>query len=136
MLTHTAYTYFGISGDFDPYKFATRIQIVPDECTAKHSRNLIHNLPRASLMRYAQLETHSALIDIYDLAERSLDILEPHLDSFCAAIREFNAKAVFQVVLYFPISEDITTPVVGFSKRVISFIASSGASVDIDTYRS
>jgi Domain of unknown function (DUF4279) len=135
MLTHTAYTYFGISGDFDPYKLATRIQLVPDECTAKHSNNSIHNLPRTSLMRYAQLETYSALIDIYDLAEKSLDILEPHLDSFSAAIREFNAEAVFQVVLYFPISEDIAEPAIGFSKRVISFIASTGASVDIDSYR-
>jgi hypothetical protein len=65
-----------------------------------------------------------------------VDILEPYLDSFASAISSYDAEAVFQVVLYFPVSEDISTPTFGFSKRVVSFIGSTGGSVDIDTYRS
>jgi hypothetical protein len=136
MPTHTAYIYFGIKGDFDPYEFAGLINLPPNECVAKHSSNPEHKIPKTSLLRYAQVETFSDLIDIYELAERSVDILEPHLASFVSAIRSFGADAVFQVVLYFPTSEDISTPAFGFSKRVVSFIASTGASVDIDTYRS
>jgi hypothetical protein len=135
MPTHTAYIYFGIQGDFDPHEFAGLINLPPDKCIAKHSSNPEHKIPKTSLLRYAQVETFSDLIDIYELAERSVDILEPHLDSFVSTIRSYGAEAVFQVVLYFPTSEDISTPAFGFSKRVVSFIASTGASVDIDTYR-
>jgi len=136
MPTPTAYIYLGIKGDFDPYEFSSNVPLSPDMCVAKHASNPEHNIPKTSLLRYAQVETFSDLIDIYDLAERSINILEPHLDSFAAAIRYHDAGAVFQVVLYFPVSEDISTPAFGFSKRVVSFIASAGASVDIDTYRS
>ncbi|MBK1883447.1 DUF4279 domain-containing protein [Luteolibacter pohnpeiensis] len=135
MPTHTAYIYFGIQGDFDPYEFANRIKLSPDECVAKRANNPDHQIPKASLLRYAQVETFSDLIDIYELAERSIDILEPHLDSLISAIRDYDADPIFQVVLYYPVSEDISTPAFGFSKRVVSIIASTGASIDIDTYR-
>lgn len=136
MPTPTAYFYFGIKGDFDPYQFAARVPLSPDECIAKHSSNPEHQIPKTSLLRYAQVETFSDLVDVYELVERSIDILEPHLNSFVSAIRDYSAETVFQVVLYFPVSEDISTPAFGFSNRVVSFIASAGASVDIDTYRS
>ena len=136
MPTHTAYIYFGIQGDFDPHEFAGLVDLPPDKCVGKHTSNPEHKIPKTSLLRYAQVETFSDLIDVYELAERSVDILEPHLDSFVSTIRSYDAETVFQVVLYFPVSEDIPTPAFGFSKRVVSFIASTGASVDIDTYRS
>ena len=136
MPTPTAYIYFGIKGDFDPHEFARRIQLSPDKCVVKHTSNPKYKIPKTSLLRYAQVETFTDLIDVYELADRSVDILEPHLDSFASTVRSFGADAVFQVVLDFPISEDISTPAIGFSKRVVSFIASTGASVDIDTYRS
>lgn len=132
----TAYIYFGIKGDFDPHVFTGRIRLSPDKCIAKHTTNPEHRMPKTSLLRYGQVETVSELIDIYELAERAVDILEPHLDSFASTIRSYDADAVFQVVLYFPVSEDISTPAFGFSKRVVSFMASTGASVDIDSYRS
>lgn len=136
MPTVTAYIYFGIQGVFDPHEFAGLIDLPADKCNAKHTKNPEHNIPKSSLLRYAQVDTCSAAIDIYELAERSVEILEPHLDSFVSTIRTYNAEAIFQVVLYFPISEAISTPSLGFSKRVVSFIASTGASIDIDTYRS
>ncbi|MFN6094618.1 MAG: DUF4279 domain-containing protein [Verrucomicrobiota bacterium] len=136
MPTHTAYIYFGIQGDFDPHEFAALIDLPPDKFVAKHSSNPEHRIIRkTSLLRYAQVETFSEIIDIYELAERSVDILEPHIDSFISTIRSCGADAVFQVVLYFPISEEISTPALGFSKRVVSFITATGASIDIDTYR-
>jgi Domain of unknown function (DUF4279) len=135
MPTATAYIYFGIQGDFDPHEFAGMIQLSPDKCVAKHTSNPEHKIPKTSLLRYAQVETFSDPIDGYELAEKSIGILEPHLDSFVSAIRSHDAEAVFQVVLYFPVSEDVSTPVAGFSKRVVSFIATTGASIDIDTYR-
>ncbi len=136
MSTPTAYIYFGIHGDFDPHEFSGRIPFSPDKSVAKHTSNPKRKIPKTSILHYAELETFSALIDIYNLAERSVDILEPHLEYFASAIRDFDAQATFQVVLYFPISQDVSTPIFGFSKRVVSFIAATGASIDIDTYRS
>ena len=57
MPTPTAYIYFGIQGDFDPHEFADRIQLSPGKCVAKHASNPEHNIPRTSLLRYAQVET-------------------------------------------------------------------------------
>jgi hypothetical protein len=74
MPTPTAYIYFGIQGDFNPREFAERIQLSPDKCVAKHASNPEHNIPKTSLLRYAQVETFSDLIDIYELAERSVEM--------------------------------------------------------------
>ncbi len=133
--TNTAYIYFGLAGDFDPYEFAARIPLLPDKCVAKHARKPELKIPRQSLLHYAQLGTFSELIDVYELAEKAVNILEPHLDSFASAIRDYDATATLQLVLNFPVSESVSTPMLGFSKRVVAFVASAGASIDIDTYR-
>ncbi len=87
------------------------------------------------MLDYARQETFDELADIYKLAESVVDILEPHQPALAAGIREHGAVATFQVVMDFPIYEEVPTPPIGFSERVISFIAATGASIDIDTYR-
>lgn len=130
-----SYVYFGIRGDFDAGKLAADIPLDPVECVTKHSRNPLRELPRTSIVDYCRIESDSSLVDIYDLAERVVAHLEPHQDQIRTAISSYLATANLQVVLYFPMSEEISTPIFGFSERVIRFLGKVGASIDIDSYR-
>jgi hypothetical protein len=134
-MSFKGYVYFGLSGDFDPVAVSSRIGISPGECVAKHSKNALRRIPRTSLLRYAQTESEAEVIDVYEMAEKAVDLLEPHLESITSAIEEFNAEATFNVVLDFPLSDDVSTPAIGFSRRVVAFVAAVKASIDIDTYR-
>jgi hypothetical protein len=131
----TAYVYFGLRGDFDPEALASGISIAPDKCMAKHSRSALHRMPRHSILNYGTVETFAAFIDVYDLAERCVEKLEPHLDALVAAITLHGAHCVLEVVVHLPESPEVSLPALGFSQRVIQFTAAAGASIDVDCYR-
>lgn len=42
--------------------------------------------------------------------------------------------AVLEVVLYISTDDAVSTPAIGFSNRVLAFLADVNASIDIDTY--
>jgi hypothetical protein len=133
--TPTAYAYFGISGEFNPDEFSAGIGLAPAECLPKHSKDVGRGIPKDSILHYAKVETSSPVIDIYQLTERMVDILEPHRDRFASMIADNKATACLQIVLNFPSSDEVATPVFGISNRVASFVAFTGASIDIDCYR-
>lgn len=130
-----SYVYFGIRGDFDAGELAADIPLEPVECVTKYSRNPLRKLPRTSIVDYCRIEIDSPLVDVYDLAERVVAHLESHQEQIRTAIISHRATATLQVVLYFPMSEEIPTPALGFSERVIRFLGNVGASIDIDSYR-
>jgi len=131
------YIYFGLAGDFNPELVARAIDLEPTEIRAKHSRNPERKLPRCSFMRFAQTHADDSfeVLDIYDLAEKVVDQLEPYTQQFIDAVMNHNAESTFQVVFEFPVSDEVSTPALGFSKRVIHFVAATHASIDIDSYR-
>lgn len=131
------YIYFGLAGDFDPDAVSSEIGVVPTRSVAKHSKDRQRGIPRCSLLRFAQThaDAEGQVLDFYDLAEQVIDQLEPFTESFAAAVKTHGAKATLQVVLEFPVAEEISTPALGFSERVIRFVAATDASIDIDTYR-
>lgn len=131
----TAYAYFGIKGDFDPLDASRTIPVSPDECIAKHSRNPEHKVPRISILRYAEVSTHDRLIDVYVLAEKVVEKLEPHQEALRRMIDTHGVDALLEVVLHLPVSKDVSLPILGFSQRVVRFLAATGASIDIDCYR-
>lgn len=135
MPTRTAYVYFGIHGDFDPHEFAGRIAFPPDDCIARHSHFPLRKIPVDSILRYAEVETFEELIDIDGLAERVVETLEPHRNEMAAALAAYPATACLHVVLYFPMKEEISTPITSFSAKVVSFVAAMGGYIDIDMYR-
>jgi hypothetical protein len=136
-MTTPNYIYLGLAGDFDPDAVAREIDLPPTESAAKHSRNAERKLPRCSLMRFGQThaETNDGVLDIYALAEKVVEQLEPYTLQFAEAITKHTAEATFQVVFEFPVSEEVSTPILGFSARVIRFVAATGASIDMDSYR-
>jgi hypothetical protein len=136
MTDYTARIYLAIRGDFNPFEFTESIGLTPDVCIDKHSRNPRHQLPKTTLLDYADTRTSAKLIDLDKLADQVLEILEPHLDEFVSAVARFKTEVVLQIVLYFPTSDEVPTPIAGFSARVIRFLAALGGSIDIDSYRS
>jgi len=134
MNDYTARVYLAFHGDFNPFEFAKCVRLMPAECVDMHSRNPERQLPRTTLLHYADTHTSTRLIDLYQLADQAIGILEPHLDEFVAAVARFKTDVVFQVILYFPASGEVSTPIAGFSARVVHFLSALGGSIDIDSY--
>ena len=133
----TSYIYFGLAGDFDPTDLSKEIDLDSTYSSAKHSKDPVRKLPRCSLMRFAQINSNqnSSELDVYKLADEVVDQLEPFTEQFAVAIEKYQLEATFQVVFWYPVSEEKSTPVLGFSNRVIQFLAATGAFIDIDGYR-
>ena len=131
------YIYFGLAGDFDPDALNAEIDLPPSRSTAKHSRDPEKKIPRCSLVRFGetQAEEGDSVFDLYELADRAIGHLEPYTSQFVEAIRKHEAEPTLQVVFEFPVSDDVSTPALGFSSRVIRFVAATGASIDLDSYR-
>lgn len=131
------YVYFGIYGEFDPDVLAAKIGIEPTRSQAKHSRDPARHLPRTSILRFAQ--THAdeniPVVDVYELAEAVYRKLKDHRRQIADVVKAYEVSATFQVVLDFPVSDEVSTPAIGFSEDVVKFISDVGASIDIDTYR-
>lgn len=136
MTNYTARVYLALRGDFNPFEFAKRISLTPDTCIDKHSRNPLRQLPKTTLLDYADTRTSDELIDLEKLADQAIEILEPHLDAFVSTVARCKPEVVLQVVLYFPTSDEVPTPIMIFSARAIRFLAALGGSIDVDTYRS
>jgi len=75
------------------------------------------------------------LIDMYEMASSLVATLEPHVDRILEAKRAYGLEAVLEVVITITLDETKSTPAIGFDSRVISFLHSVGASIDIDMYR-
>ena len=135
MTDYAARIYLKIRGDFDPFEFAKRIPLEPATCIDKHTHNPERRLPRTILLDYADTRTDTKLINLYTLTDQCIDSLKPFRDEWIAAVTHFHATIVLQVVLYFPMSEKVSTPIFGFSAGALDFIASLGGSIDVDTYR-
>ena len=73
-------------------------------------------------------------IDVYELAEKVVDQLESKAIEVRNAVQELELHAVLQVVIHFSTDDNISTPAIGFSSRVLEFLATVGATIDIDTY--
>ncbi len=130
------YIYFGLAGEFDPAELEKKIDLTPTESMAKHARFPDRKLPKCSRMRFAQRyhTDEEGILDSYALAEKVIDELEPYEEQFKALIQDPDIDATLEVVFEFPTSEEIPTPILGFSNRVLRFVANVGASIDMDSY--
>ena len=123
--------YFALRGaSLDPSAVTTALGILP-------TRTLVKGEPRPKISTWelSAGKVSEQVVDVYRLSDDLVGMLADH----AAAIREVaadqRADVVLQVVLTISQDERMSTPAIGFSKAVISFLASVGASIDIDTYR-
>jgi len=130
-----SYIYLSLTGDFDPVTVAASIPLTPHESWAKHSRFPDRKIPKTSILTYSRYETHADIPDVYSLSENLADTIEPHLESIVQAIQKHKLECCLVVVLLFTSDDSISTPIIGFSERVITLMAKLSASIDIDSYR-
>ena len=133
-MLNSAYVYFGLYGEFDPDVLIERIKIAPTSFCMKGRRNPQLVIPKQSQWKYSTDEKTAAVIDIYELADSVIIDLEPHVLDIANAIDEFKLEAVLEVVIRFSTDDEISTPAIGFSRRTLSFIEQTNATIDIDTY--
>jgi hypothetical protein len=86
--------------------------MAPTKSAAKHSRDLERKIPRCATIRFAQ--THAGdddgAVDVYDLAEAVYRKLKDHKNQIADAVKAHDLAATFQVVLDFPVSDEVPTP--------------------------
>ena len=127
--------YFCLKGDFDPTDVTALIGIAPTSAWARGAIDPVRDLPRCSLWDFSSETIVDEIVDVYDMSEAVVIQLEPAAERIREAITQFKLSAVLEVVLKISMDQTLSTPAIGFSQRVVRFVASVGASIDIDTYR-
>ncbi|MCG9747611.1 DUF4279 domain-containing protein [Shewanella sp. Isolate8] len=69
------------------------------------------------------------------MATEIVNILKPRKELIIQAIEKFKVKPRLEVVLWFSINEEHSTPAIGFETETVSFLGEIGAFIDIDTYK-
>lgn len=115
--------------NFEPEQLQDFISLIP---TATKSSE--KSAPKWNYWQYGVVKK-SDFVDAYDLSERLVQQLLPEKQGIIEAIKKFKLNPMFRVVIYLSTSNQIPMPAIGFSRDVISFIDSIGATIDIDTYR-
>jgi hypothetical protein len=123
--------YFSLRGDsLAPDVVTARIGIVPTRSRIKADPR-----PRTSAWELSSGRVTGEVVDVYDLASDLVERLAPKADAIRSLIGEFKLSATLQVVLTISADDALSTPAIGFDTTVIAFLASVGASIDVDTYR-
>lgn len=131
---HEGYVYFGLRGAFDPDELTLRLGITPTSSCGQGTRNPKRGLPKTSLWEVSTERIVAECIDVYELADQIVSKLEGNAAQIKDAIAALDLYAVLEVVLYFSTDDSVSTPAIGFSNRVLAFLADVNASIDIDTY--
>lgn len=125
------YVYFAIKGDdFDPDLATTVLGIQPTSITRKGDP-----YPRCSIWKVSTEKVVAEVIDIFEMSENIVSLLEHKADEIGRFVEEHNLHAVLEVVLWISMNDSISTPAIGFERKVIEFLFKTGAVIDIDTYR-
>jgi hypothetical protein len=133
-IPNEGYVYFGLRGGFNPDDLTARLGITPTSSCAQGAKNPERGIPKTSQWQLSTERIVAEYIDVYELSEKIVIQLEPFAARIKDAISELDLYAVLEVVLYFSTDDEVSTPAIGFSKRVLTFLATINASIDIDTY--
>ena len=98
------------------------------------ARNPAKGTPKNSIWNVATERITAERIDVYELADKVIDQLDGKTDEIRKAVQDLDLYAVLEVVIHFSTNDDISTPAIGFSSRVLDFLVNVGATIDIDTY--
>ncbi len=74
-------------------------------------------------------------LDLIEAASRLVDHLVPFESAILSARSKLSLTPVLQVVLTISTDEALSTPILGFGPKVISFLNAVGAAIDVDLYR-
>jgi hypothetical protein len=91
--------------------------------------------PKTSFWDLSSGKVVAEVVDVYELGEAVLRPLLLRAEAIRSVAKAHDASVTLQVVLTISMDERLSTPAVGFSESIVAFLASVGASIDVDTYR-
>ena len=119
--------YFALYGDFEPESLFLGV-------AATRTKKRGDPTPKQSWWIYSSGKIHGGVIDVYELGDSLISALEPHAAAIVEVKQRLSLEAILQVVLKLPAAAGASTPAIGFSSDVVSFLNKVGASIDVDTY--
>lgn len=135
-MTSIGEVYFGLFGeDFEPNDVSDFIGLAATRVRRRGERNPNVPLPRESSWKFSTGKIEDDTIDVYEMSELLVSQLAPYVGKIIEAVCIFNLTCKLQVVLWIDQDETKSTPAIGFERPVLDFLASVGATIDIDTYR-
>ena len=126
--------YFAFDGvDYDPHQITKILNIKPTKIRFKGELPS-GKLPKETLWIFSTENIVDEYIDIYEMATSLIKELEPKIDLINQIKKDFNLTTRLEVILFFSVDEQSSTPCIGFEVGTINFLDKVGASIDIDTY--
>lgn len=135
MDTNEGRVYFALDGDdFDPDEVTKFIGIEPTSIMRKGSK-AGGKLPKKNSWVVSTENVVNEYIDVFDMASEIISILKPKKDQIIRAIEQFKVTPRLEVVLWFSVNQEHSTPAIGFEPETVAFLGEIGAFIDIDTYK-
>lgn len=135
METNEGRVYFTLDGDdFDPNELTRFLGIEPTSVLRKGSK-IPDKIPK---MNSWQLSTENIVyeyIDVFEMATEIVNKLKPAKHLIIQAKDRFRVSPRLEVVLWFSMNEEHSTPAIGFEIDTVKFLGEVGAFIDIDTYK-
>jgi len=126
--------YFSFDGvDYDPNEITKILNIEPTNIRYK-GEFPSGKLPKETSWILSTQNIVDEYIDIYQMATSITKILKPKINLINKIREQFNVTTRLEVVLWFSVDENSSTPAIGFEIETIEFLGKVGAFIDIDTY--
>ena len=127
--------YFSLDGEaYNPEDVTSLIALKPSETKVKGSR-IPDAYPAMTTWQFSSEKIICECVDVYEMSASVVKILKPKKAVILEAINRFNLRPRLQVVLSFSMDETLSTPILGYDKATLQFLADIGAFIDIDTYK-
>ena len=135
MASNEGRVYFALDGDdFEPDVVTKILGILPTSVMRKGSK-IPNKLPAKNSWELSTENVVNDYIDVFAMAESITDTLVPVKDKLKGVIETYNLVPRLEVVLWFSVNEEHSTPAIGFEPSTLSFLGEIGAFIDIATYK-
>ena len=135
MKTNEGRVYFAFDGDdFDPNEVTRFLGIEPTLVKCK-GESVSGRIMKDSSWQFSTNNIVNEYINIFDMTQSIIDKLKPKKDLINQAKSRFNISPRLEVVLWFSMNDNCSTPAIGFEVDTIKFLGEIGAFIDIDTYK-
>lgn len=135
MAVNEGRVYFALDGDdFEPDEITNLLGIKPTS-VLKKGEKIPNKLPVKSSWELSTENIVNEYIDVFSMAESIVQDLIPIKEKIINVINTHNLIPRLEIVLWFSVDEEHSTPAIGFEPSTIKFLGEIGAFIDIDTYK-
>ncbi len=135
MATNEGRVYFALDGDdFNPDDITHLLGIKPTSVMRKWTK-IFGKVPAKNSWAISTENIENEFIDVFAMAESIVEIIKPKKQEIIEAIKEYNLVPRLEVVLWFSVDEEHSTPALGFEASTIKLLGEIGAFIDVDTYK-